>query len=88
MASSSQGVTHDAVDFLFGRWKVPRIIATDSEFRLILSAYEGRNRPAFLRGFRDSANNIDRDIFLKLATEQIKCNPYNIINQAIVTAVL
>lgn len=32
----------------------------------------------------ESANNTNRDNFLKLVTGQIKGNPYNIINQAIV----
>jgi hypothetical protein len=84
MAFSSTGVTHHSFDLINGRWIIPTLVASDNEFRLLWTAYEGRNKVRFQRGERGSATNIPLDLFLKLVTRQIKStNPFSTLSQAI-----
>jgi hypothetical protein len=84
MASSSIGVTHHSFDLINGRWIIPQLVTSDREFRLLWTAYEGRNRRRFLRGERGSRTDIPTDLFLKLVTGQIKStNPFSTLSQAI-----
>lgn len=84
MASGSEGLSRNSFDLLNGRWIVPKSVTSDPDFRLVWTAYEGRNRARFLRGETSSSNNIRLDTFLKLVTNNIRCpDIYNTLSQAI-----
>lgn len=85
MASSSTGFTFQSFDLVNGRWIIPASVTSDSKFRLLWSAYEGRNKIRFQRpGERGSRTSINLDLFLKLVTRQIKStNPFATLSQAI-----
>lgn len=72
MASSSTGFSHHSFDLINGKWIIPTSVSSDSEFKLLWTAYEGRDRVRFLRGERGSRTSIPLDIFLRLVTRQIK----------------
>jgi hypothetical protein len=84
MASSSTGFSYQSFDVINGRWIIPASIISDSEFNLLWTAYEGRNKVRFQRRERGSRTNIHLDLFLKLVTKQIKStNPFATLSQAI-----
>lgn len=84
-SSNSAGSSPQSFDFVSGKWVVSKLVTADPEFRLLWTAYEGRNKVRFERGERGSASNIHLDIFLKLVTNQIRStNPFSTISQAIV----
>jgi hypothetical protein len=84
VASSSTGFTFQSFDLVNGRWIISASVTSDSEFRLLWSAYEGRNKIRFQRGKRGSRTSINLDLFLKLVTRQIKStNPFATLSQAI-----
>lgn len=59
-------------------------MASDPEFSLVLSAYQGRNRVRFLREETSASNNIQLDTFLKLVSNHICCSDiFNTLLQAI-----
>jgi hypothetical protein len=43
MASSSTPSVHNSLDIINGRWIIPKAVTDDAEFRLLWSAYEGRD---------------------------------------------
>lgn len=84
MASSSTGVSHHSFDLINGRWIISMLVTSDAEFKLLWTAYEGRNRVKFERGERRSRTDIPLDIFLRLVTRQIRStNPVSTLSQVI-----
>jgi hypothetical protein len=86
MASSFEVPSQQSFDLVNGRWIIPKSVTSDSEFKLILTAYEGRNKCRFQKGpgERRSTRDIKLDTFLKLVTGQIKSTcPFNTLVQAI-----
>lgn len=84
MTSSSNGFTFNDYDLINGKWIIPPSVTSDAEFKLLWTAYEGRNKIRFWKGEKGSRTDIPLDIFLKLVTGQIKStNPFATLEQAI-----
>jgi hypothetical protein len=84
MASSSNGFTFQDYDLINGKWIIPASVTSDTEFKLLWTAYEGRNKVRFWKGEKRSSTDIPLDIFLRLVTGEIKStNPFATLEQAI-----
>jgi hypothetical protein len=86
MASSSTGTSKSqGFDIINGKWIIHSAVTGDPEFRLLWTAYKGRNRVRFLREETEAKNDASLDTFLKLASNKIhSTNPFGTLYQAIV----
>jgi hypothetical protein len=69
-SSNSANIFPHSFDLVNGKWFIPKSVTADSEFKLLWTAYEGRNKVRFEKGECAAANNIHLDI-LKLVFGQI-----------------